>query len=66
MNECKEDSIGFEDAAGFMSREVDEPWVVLQFDVWEEGVDEVVFSALRCPSGTQVIGSGKDLIHREE
>ena len=45
VTECKEDGIGCKDAAGFMSREVNEPWVVLQFDVWEEGVDKVVFSA---------------------
>ena len=66
MTKGKEDGIGWDDVAGFMSREVDEPWVVLHFDMWEEGVDEVVFSALRRPSGMQVIGSGKDPICREE
>ena len=49
-----------------MSGEGEEPWVVLHFDMWEEGVDKVVFAALRCPSGMRVIGSGKDLICREE
>ena len=66
VTECKEDSIGCEDAAGFMSGEVDEPWVVLHFDMWEEGVDKVVFLALRRPSGMRVIGSCKDPIRREE
>ena len=47
MTECKEDGIGCEDGDGFVSGEVNEPWVVLHFDMWEEGVDEVVFSALR-------------------
>ena len=66
MAECKEDGIGCEDAAGFMSREVKEPWVVLHFDMWEECVDEVVLMALRRPSRTRVVGNVKDPICREE
>ena len=66
VTNCKEDDIGCEDVAGFMSGEVNEPWVVLQFDVWEEGVDEVVFSALRHSSGMRVISSSEDPICGEE
>ena len=64
--ESQKESVGCKDMAGFMCGKAEQPQVMLEFYVWEEGVGEVLLVALRHLSGMQVISSCKHLICRQE
>ena len=66
MAESQKDGVGSKNMAGFVSRKAEQPWIMLEFYMWEEGVGEVLLAALRRPSGTRVVSSCKHLICRQE
>ena len=66
MAESQENCVSSKDASGFMGGEIEEPRVMVEFYVGEEGVGEVLLMALRRPSGMRVVGSHEHPICRHE